>query len=68
MCGPQGFMDVLGDRWNGVSGDVGASNGSHGPHDVNKCNIGVGKFNIKLPLPSAQNKPLKRKLAWGFVS
>ena len=44
-----GLMDVLGDRWNGVSGALGASNGSHGPHDVNKCNIGVGKFNIKLP-------------------
>ena len=49
VCGPQGFMDVLGDRWNGVSGALGASNGSHGPDDVNKCNIGVGKFNIKLP-------------------
>ena len=30
-----GLMDVLGDRWNGVSGALGASNGSHGPHDVN---------------------------------
>jgi hypothetical protein len=35
VCGPQGFMDVLGDRWNGVSGALGASYGPHGPHDVN---------------------------------
>ena len=50
-----GLMDVLGDRWNGVSGALGASNGSHGPHDANKCSIvGVGKFNIKLPYPARQ--------------
>ena len=37
-----GLMDVLGDRWNGVSGALGASNGSYGPLDVHNCNKGVG--------------------------
>ena len=51
MCEPQGFTGVLGDRWSGLSGALGASNGSYGPLDVHNCNMGVVKFNMKLPYP-----------------
>ena len=48
VYGPQGFTDVLGDRWSGLSGALGASNGSYGPHDLHNCNIGVVRFNLKI--------------------
>jgi hypothetical protein len=43
-------MDVLGDRWNGVSGALGASNGSHGPHEP-------GPRRGKVHRPSAAPSP-----------